>query len=231
MFPIRSDGSFLAESQRTIGAKIITDEKGFADEIREHATDGVGPAETKAFEQGDERMKLNMDTNGIEPNEPATSTATNKAAEEVGTASLRKAGRARRYLVQGWRFARHLLEMLVAMMVGMAVLGVALAVLGEPPGYANLLLRYGLMGAFMAAPMVGWMRYRGHSWSDGGEMTAAMLVPMFALVVPVELGVSVPGLSKESLMMLSHVAMIAGMVAWMVYRRDRYAHGEHGHRP
>jgi hypothetical protein len=42
MFAIRSDGSFLAESQRTIGAKIITDEKGFADEIREHATDGVG---------------------------------------------------------------------------------------------------------------------------------------------------------------------------------------------
>jgi hypothetical protein len=42
MFPIRSDGSFLAESQRTIGAKIITDEKGFADEVREHATDGMG---------------------------------------------------------------------------------------------------------------------------------------------------------------------------------------------
>jgi hypothetical protein len=231
MSPIRSDGSFLAESQPTIGAKIITDEKGFANEVREQATDGMGPAETKAFEQGDERMEMNMDTNGIEPNEPATSTATSKAAEVVGTASPRKAGRARRYLVQGWRFARHLLEMVVAMMFGMGVLGVALAVLGEPPGYANLLLRYGLMGAFMAAPMVGWMRYRGHSWSDGGEMTAAMLVPMFALVVPVGLGVSVPGLSEESLMLLSHVAMIAGMVAWMAYRRDRYAHGAHGHRP
>ena len=231
MSPIRSDGSFVAESQPTIGARIITDEKGFADVIREHAIDGMGPAETKALEQGDERMERNMDTNGIEPNELATSAATSKAAEEVGTASPRKAGRARRNLVSGWRFARHLLEMVVAMMFGMAVLGVALAVLGEPPGYANLLLRYGLMGAFMAAPMVGWMRYRGHSWSDGGEMTAAMLVPMFALVVPVELSVSVPGLSEESLMMLSHVAMIAGMVAWMVYRRDRYAHGEHGHSP
>lgn len=31
-------------------------------------------------------------------------------------------------------------------------------------------------------------------------------------------------------MMLSHVAMIAGMVALMVYRWDRYAHGSHGHR-
>jgi cytochrome bd-type quinol oxidase subunit 1 len=78
--------------------------------------------------------------------------------------------------------------MVLAMMAGMAVLGVALAVLGEPPGYANLLLRYGLMGAFMAVPMVAWMSYRSHAWSDGLEMMAAMLAPMFALVIPVELG-------------------------------------------
>src|SRR5918995_1443233 len=86
--------------------------------------------------------------------------------------------------------------------------GMGPAVLGEPPGYANLLLRYGLMGAFMAVPMVAWMSYRGHAWSDGLEMMAAMLAPMFALVIPVELGVagSVPGLSEDSLMMLSHVA-------------------------
>ena len=169
-------------------------------------------------------MEMNMDTNGIEPNEPATSTATSKAAEEVGPASPRKAGRARRYLAQGWRFARHLLEMVVAMMLGMGVFGLALAVMGESPGYANLLVRYGLMGAFMAAPMVAWMRYRGHAWSDGLEMTAAMLVPMLAPVLPVELGVAgyVPGLSEDSLMMLSHVAMIGGMVALMVYRWDRY---------
>ena len=113
------------------------------------------------------------------------------------------------------------------MMAGMAVLGVAIWALGEPPGYANLLVRYGLMGAFMAAPMVAWMRFRGHPWRDGGEMTAAMLVPMLAPVLPVELGVAgyVPGLSEGSLMVISHVAMIVGMVALMVYRFDRYAHG------
>jgi hypothetical protein len=149
--------------------------------------------------------------------------------EETGTVSPRKAGLPCRYLGAGWRFTRHLLEMVVAMMAGMAVLGLALWVLGEPPGYANLLVRYGLMGAFMVAPMVGWMRYRGHSWSDGLEMTAAMLVPMLALVLPAELGVAryLPGLSEDSLMMLSHVAMIGGMVALMVYRWDRYAHGAH----
>jgi peptidoglycan/LPS O-acetylase OafA/YrhL len=86
----------------------------------------------------------------------------------------------------GVRFTRHLLEMVVAMIAGMAVLGVAIGVLGEPPGYANPLVEYGLMGAFMSAPVVAWMRCRGHSWSDGLEMTAAMLVPMLALVLPAE---------------------------------------------
>jgi flagellar biosynthetic protein FliP len=112
----------------------------------------------------------------------------------------------------------------------MEVLGVAIWLLGEPPGYANLLVHYSLMGAFMSAPMVAWMRYRGHSWSDGLEMTAAMLVPMFALVLPVELGVAryVPGLTQGSLPLLSHVAMIGGMAGLMLYRWDRYVHGSHG---
>ncbi len=173
-----------------------------------------------------------MSLNNTESTGTASDTGMGEAAELSGTVSPRKAGRARRRLVSSWRFARHLLEMVLAMMAGMAVLGVALATLGEPPGYANLFVQYGLMGVSMSVPMVAWMRYRGHSWSDGGEMAAAMLLPMFALVVPVELGVSryVPGLSEDSLMMLSHVAMIGGMVALMAYRFDRYAHGAHGHR-
>ncbi|MDX5895389.1 hypothetical protein [Rubrobacter radiotolerans] len=114
------------------------------------------------------------------------------------------------------------------MVAGMVVLGVALRMLGEPPGYTNPLVEYACMGAAMSAPMVAWMRYRGHAWSDGLEMTVAMLAPMFALVLPVELGV--PVLSEHSLMVLSHAAMILGMVVLMVYRRDRYAHGAHAHR-
>jgi len=121
--------------------------------------------------------------------------------------------------------------MVVAMMIGMGLFGLALALMGEPPGYANLLARYGLMGAFMAAPMVAWMRHRGHSWRDGGEMTGAMLVPMLAPVALVQLGVAVPGLSEGSLMMLSHVVMVGGMIALMVYRFDRYAHGTRETRP
>jgi hypothetical protein len=153
------------------------------------------------------------------------------ATEPSAATSTGTYGWARRYLGRGLRFTLHLLEMVVAMIAGMAVLGMAIWQLGEPPGYSDLLVRYGLMGAFMSVPMVAWMSYRGHPWSDGLEMTAAMLVPMFALVLPVELGVAgyVPGLSEGSLMVLSHVAMIGGMAALMLYRFDRYTHGPHGH--
>lgn len=180
--------------------------------------EGMGPAKTKAFGQGDERMERKTNIGGTEPNEPATLVGMSKAVVRTDTALPEADGRVRRQLSlgDGWRFARHLLEMVVAMMAGMAVLGVAIWTLGEPPGYANPFVEYGLMGASMSASMVAWMRHRGHTWSDGLEMMAAMLVPMFAVVLPVELGVV--GLTGHALMMFSHVAMIAGMVAFMIYR-------------
>jgi hypothetical protein len=130
----------------------------------------------------------------------------------------------RRRLCQGWRLTRHLLEMITAMIVGMMIFGAAVGALGEPPGYSNLLVEYGFMGASMSVSMVAWMRFRGHTWSDGLEMTAAMLVPMFAVVTPFALGAlgEAPGQSDHALMMLAHVVMIGGMVASMIYRRGRY---------
>ena len=113
------------------------------------------------------------------------------------------------------------------MMVGMMVLVTAVGTLGEPPGYSNPLVEYGFMGASMSGAMVAWMRFRGHAWWDGLEMTGAMLVPMFAVVIPFGWGVA-EGTSSQSghvLMMLAHVAMVGGMVALMIFRRDRYTHG------
>jgi hypothetical protein len=172
-------------------------------------------------------METQMNPNSAGSSEAAISTVAEEVAEREVTVPPEAGGQASRILGSAWRFTRHLLEMVVAMVAGMAVLGAAVAVLGEPPGYANPLVEYGFMGASMSAPMVAWMRYRGHSWRDGLEMTAAMLVPMFALVLPVELGVL--GLTGHALMVLSHVAMIGGMAALMVYRWDRYVHGAHVH--
>lgn len=166
---------------------------------------------------------------GTESNETRTLMATSGAMRSTGASLPEASGRSRLSRGALWSFTRHLLEMLIAMFAGMGVLGAALALLGEPSGYGNLFLKYGLMGLSMVVPMVGLMRYRGHPWSDGVEMSAAMLVPMLLPVIPVELGADLPGLSEGSLMMISHVTMIAGMVLLMLYRWDRYACGAHGH--
>jgi len=178
----------------------------------------------------DKTRKETKVNNGTRSDGTAPFAVAGEAARRQSVASPGTGGQARwrLRLGAGWRFSRHLLEMVVAMIAGMMMLGVAIAVFGEPPGYANPLVEYGLMGASMAAPMVAWMRYRGHAWSEGLQMTAAMLVPMFALVLPVEFGVAVPGLTEGSLMVLSHAAMITGMVVLMVCRFDRYAHDAHG---
>jgi hypothetical protein len=167
-----------------------------------------------------------MHPNHTEPTEMTVRARMSVAGGLGGKASPRLDGRVRGRLVSGWLFTRHLLEMVIAMLAGMGLLGVALWALGEPPGYSNLLIEYALMVASMSASMVAWMRYRGHPWSDGTEMTMAMLVPTFALVLPVELGVV--GLTGHLVEMLTHVAMIVGMAALMLYRWDRYAHGAHG---
>ena len=72
-------------------------------------------------------------------------------------------------------FVRHYLEMVVAMVLGMAVLGlpagIALDALGmsssELRNDAPALMLFG-MAVTMTVPMVGWMRYRGHDWRAGG---------------------------------------------------------------
>jgi hypothetical protein len=171
-------------------------------------------------------MKPEIDTvGGISAEETATPSVTGIPEGLAGTAPPRTgwwSGRLRPG--PRWRFARHLLEMITAMMVGMAIFGAAVGVLGDPPGYSNPLVEYGLMGASMSGAMVAWMRFRRHSWSDGLEMSAAMLVSMFAVVIPFGLGAAgeTPGQSDHALMMLAHVAMVGGMVALMIYRRDRY---------
>ena len=131
--------------------------------------------------------------------------------------------------VVSWRFAGHLAEMVLAMIVGMVALGLLLGAVGEPPGYhASPMYQYGLMCAAMAVPMVAWMRVRGHSWSDGAQMTAAMTVPVLVLVAPAELGLTVPGLTGGSLMVVTHMAMVVAMGVWLALRW--IGRGHRGHR-
>jgi hypothetical protein len=130
------------------------------------------------------------------------------------------------------QFIRHYIEMVVAMFLGMAVLGVpagwALGAAGSSWSELNTdapaLMLLG-MAVTMTVPMVAWMRYRGHGWRANTEMAASMVLPTFAAI-----GVLAAGLlSIDTLLVGEHIVMLLGMLAAMLLRPDEYTHQAHGH--
>jgi hypothetical protein len=132
------------------------------------------------------------------------------------------------------QFARHYGEMLVAMVVGMFVLGMPLAALLEAANVnvsawetdARELMLLG-MAFTMSVPMAAWMRYRGHAWAPVWEMTGSMFVPSF-----VAIGLLWAGVVRDSdgLLLIQHVGMLPSMLVVMLGRLDEYAgHGRHAH--
>jgi flagellar biosynthetic protein FliP len=126
-----------------------------------------------------------------------------------------------------WRhFLCHYLEMIAAMLVGMAVFGIAvqgvLTLAGlEAPGREEWTSLE--MAAEMSAGMVIWMRYRGHGWASSLEMTAAMFAPP-ALLFPLLWAGAVPA---GSLMVLEHLVMLPAMFLVMLRRRAEYGGASH----
>jgi cytochrome bd-type quinol oxidase subunit 2 len=123
-------------------------------------------------------------------------------------------------------FLRHLLEMTVAMMVGMAaavpVLWAIFAALGvtaeeatkQYPELICLVVAGGMVGS-----MVTWMRHRGHNWRLCTEMAAAMVAPLVPIFGLLWAGV-VPG---ESACGVYCVAMLPAMLTAMLLRRSEYS--------
>src|SRR5512133_1190660 len=133
------------------------------------------------------------------------------------------------WLGRTFSFLRHLLEMTVAMMVGMfayrLLVGSFLAAGGTTLEEARVaqpeLFALGMATA-MSVPMVAWMRHRGHSWRNGLEMSAAMFVPALLLIGCYELG----AVSADSVCPVACAAMIPAMAGAMLFRRDDYTgHG------
>jgi flagellar biosynthetic protein FliP len=123
-----------------------------------------------------------------------------------------------------WRFVRHYLEMVAAMMAGMVALAVSRPLVDLPDGTAVELVE---MALWMTVPMVAWMRFRGHAWRVCNEMAAAMLLPAGAALAL--LGTGVVG-DSHLLVMLEHSVMFPAMFVAMLLRRDEYAshHQHHG---
>jgi hypothetical protein len=123
-------------------------------------------------------------------------------------------------------FARHYVEMVAAMFLGMVVIGVpavaALGVVGvsssELEDDAPALLLFG-MAVTMTAPMVAWMRYREHDWRPCTEMAVAMFVPTFGVIALLW-----SGLLEDigTLLMIEHLVMLPSMLVAMLLRPDEY---------
>ena len=118
------------------------------------------------------------------------------------------------------RFVIHYVEMVVAMLLGMGVLGVPLGAL-----VSAIELDLLVMAVTMTVPMVAWMRYRGHGWAPVWEMTGAMFLPTFVAIALLWAG-SVE--DRHALLMIQHVAMFPAMFAVMLLRRSEYT-GHAGH--
>src|SRR4051812_45796100 len=88
---------------------------------------------------------------------------------------------------QAWHLVRHYLEMVVAMVAGMVVLGRVGPWVG--PGLSGHVAGGALvMATDMAMGMGGWMRFRGPSGGAIGMMPAAMYLPFLVLLVPLAAG-------------------------------------------
>ena len=129
-------------------------------------------------------------------------------------------------------FTRHYLEMVVAMFLGMFVLGGAFALALAPVGIdvgdwrydAPALMLLG-MAFTMSVPMVAWMRHRGHGWAPAWEMTAAMFLPSVAAIGLLWADLVVePG----DLLLVQHAGMFPAMLAAMLLRLGEYT-GHAGH--
>jgi hypothetical protein len=120
------------------------------------------------------------------------------------------------------RFVRHYLEIVVATVAGMVVLGPAESKLLNAIGWAELLARFETYALVMATNMTvaaaAWMRFRRHGWAAIAELAVAMYAPFLVLFPPLWLGV----LSATGLMVLGHLLMLFAIAAVMLRRRDEY---------
>jgi hypothetical protein len=120
-------------------------------------------------------------------------------------------------------FARHFGEMVLAMFVGMVVLGGAAELLfaaagsslPDQPGGTQVTL----MGLNMTVPMVLWMRHRGHAAARTVEMALSMIVPSLAAAALAWAG----ALGSAAALGIQHAVMIPAMLGVMLWRYQDYS--------
>jgi putative intracellular protease/amidase len=123
------------------------------------------------------------------------------------------------------RFLWHYLEMVIAMLLGMLLLGLVWsAVLPEDTRFDVDTL---IMAADMTIGMAVWMRVRRHGWRGIAEMSVAMFAPFPLVLVPYWVG----AVSEGFVMSVGHTLMFVAMFLAMLWRRDEYTSHPVGIRP
>jgi hypothetical protein len=120
-------------------------------------------------------------------------------------------------------FVRHYGEMVLAMFLGMIVLGglteLAFAVSGGSLSDQSGGVRVMLMGFNMTVPMVFWMSYRGHAAARNVEMAMSMIVPTVAAAALAWAG----ALESGAALGIQHVVMMPAMLGVMLWRYLEYS--------
>lgn len=144
-------------------------------------------------------------------------TFTNKTIKQASAHQLRNVAS------KTGRFLLHLLEMLIAMQVGMGIFHLMLGLIrifsNSRAFESGTALHAITMTVFMTVPMVAWMIFRGHGRRHCIEMVIAMIAPVALIGLLCQLGVDVyiPWLAG-----LSTPVMLLGMIAAMLYRKEHY---------
>jgi hypothetical protein len=125
------------------------------------------------------------------------------------------------------RFARHYMEMVAAMLIGMLVLhpvwmfaSRGVATLGVVPSAEIESLA---MASTMVIGMVVWMRYRGHAWRYIAEMGAAMYAGFVVLFPALWLEM----LDATRVLVYGHVLMLIFLLLVMLWRVEASVDAHH----
>ena len=136
-------------------------------------------------------------------------------------------GQLRSAIASVGRFLLHFVLMFAAMMIGMMPYH---AIFGKSP-VRNNLLWYAGMEFSMVPGMMALMLYQRHGWRSSLEMAGAMLIGPAIILSCAQLGLHnyIPGLALNTLLGLSDLTMLLGMLAAMLYRREMYTSSHAGH--
>ena len=148
-------------------------------------------------------------------------TLVSRPREPVG--ELVRESRVARVVRPVGRFGLHLLEMCMAMCIGIAVLDIPFLALAKSAGYPDPIRELpeltAIVVAFnMSAPMAIWMRIRGHDRRCVAEMSAAMFIEAAVLIAAATIGV----FDRTSLISVQHSLMVPAMLVAMLWRLDTY---------